>query len=72
MIVPSRQTALAYLVLGLVAVLGYALLATGATLLFNGLVGPDNPLLLGLAAFLLAIVFQPVLRAVQNGLSRLG
>jgi len=72
MIVPSRQTALAYLVLGLVAVLGYALLATGATLLFNGLVGPDHPLLLGLAAFLLAIVFQPVLRAVQNGLSRLG
>ena len=72
MIVPSRQTALAYLVLGLVAVLGYALLASGATLLFNGLVGPDNPWLLGLAAFLMAIVFQPALRAVHSGLSRLG
>ena len=70
MIVPSRQTALAYLVLGLVAVLGYALLSTGVVLLSRGYIAPDNPVLLGAAAFLMAILFQPALRVIQRGLSR--
>ena len=51
---------LVYSIIGLIIVIGFALLVSGVTILINGYFGPINPLLLGLIVFILALLFFPL------------
>ena len=62
--------AVVYSILGLLAGLAYALLVSGASLVLGEAIGPNNPILLGVMVFVLALALDPVRRRVQAALGR--
>lgn len=57
-----------YGLLSLFIVIGYALLTTGASLVFRGRLNFDNPIYIGVIFFLLAIFFNPLRNWLKNRL----
>lgn len=60
-----------YLLIGSAIVLGYALLVTGASLVFSDVVRANHPLLVGFIVFLLAIALEPMRTQAQELVDRL-
>jgi signal transduction histidine kinase len=55
-----------YAVLMFLAVAGYIFLALGPSLIFGVMVGPDNPILIGLGIFLAVLLLNPVRAYLQK------
>ena len=61
---------LSYLILTILAVLGYALLVTGLSYIFGAFFQPTSPLLVGIFVVILALVFNPLRLAIQGLIDR--
>jgi sigma-B regulation protein RsbU (phosphoserine phosphatase) len=62
---------MAYVLLTILTVVGYALLVTGASLLLGRLIPADNPLFVGGLVFALALLLNPVRARLQKLVDRL-
>lgn len=57
---------LSYIVLTVLAVGGYILLVLGPSMMFGMVVGPDNPIIIGLGVFWAALLLNPVRAYLQK------
>jgi len=57
---------LVYSILSILAVSGYALLVTGFSLVFKDAMRTNNPYIIGILVFLLAVALDPLRRRVRN------
>ena len=64
----SRTVLYAFMTVLVVA--GYALLVSGLSLVFGGVIKPNNPLLIGLMVFLLVLGFNPARNYIQSAIDR--
>jgi signal transduction histidine kinase len=58
--------AIIYSVLTILVAVGYALLVSGTTLIFGKTIFADNPILIGILVFLLALLFNPIRNTLQK------
>jgi signal transduction histidine kinase len=58
--------AVLYAFLSILAMGGYALLVSGATLFFGGVVAVNNPYFIGLMFFILALILNPMRTSIQK------
>ena len=64
------RRALLYASMVVFAAVGYGLLVAGLSVVLGVYVRPHNPYLLGAAAFLIALLFQPIQQRLQAGIDR--
>ncbi len=57
-----------YSLLTLLALLGYLLIAVGSSIIFGFAMGPDNPTLIALTAFLSTLLLNPLRARLQEGI----
>ena len=65
------QTTMVYSILFVILSGGYALIVSGLALMFSTLLPANNPLIIGLIIFILALVFDPLRQLLRNSIDRM-
>jgi len=65
------SSAILFGLMGVLVTVGYAMLVSGFSLIFNGFLNPTNPIYVGLIVFLIAILIMPIRQYLENVLDTL-